>query len=126
MWTKLSLMILACAAQGVDAFAGGTSFASELALPSQATHVSNLRMLHVTRRREAFTHTARLQRRSSFSSMRSKLQDSGGSRDQADLSAKFLVWSTWLVYMQQIFFSDQPCGTQAKGDLCGIGLPTIT
>jgi hypothetical protein len=67
--------------------------------------------------------TAGSQRGSGVLQLRSQEQGSGSR--SADLPAKALLWTTWVVYMQQIFFSDQPCGAQATGDLCGIGMPTI-
>lgn len=57
--------------------------------------------------------------------MHLRCQEENRAAIPADLPAKALLWTTWIVYDQQIFFSDQPCGANAAGDLCGIGMPTI-
>jgi hypothetical protein len=38
---------------------------------------------------------------------------------------KIVIWSAWALYMFHVFLSDAPCGPDATGQLCGIGLPAL-
>jgi hypothetical protein len=69
-----------------------------------------------------------LHKRSGLQSVHAQLPQSnndGSKPASADQAAKGLIWVSWAIYNYIVFFSNQPCGS-AQGDLCGVGLPTIT
>ena len=121
MKSTIAIVAIVASMSGASAFTGAAlSARNALGAPQSICRVTRPGL---EQRAGVQVSAAGTQRRSGVLQLRS--QGQGSDSKPADLPAKALLWTTWVVYMQQIFFSDQPCGAQATGDLCGIGMPTI-
>ena len=121
MKSTVAIVAIVASMSGASAFTGAAlSARNALGAPRSICRVTRPGL---EQRAGVQVSAAGTQRRSGVLQLRS--QGQGSDSKPADLPAKALLWTTWVVYMQQIFFSDQPCGAQATGDLCGIGMPTI-